>query len=153
MLDLESVTDIPKIKLSYETDILESEACIIEDSRSAYNVLSTIYDNDTVELYEEVKVLYMNHRGQLLWYRDLSRWDYRSVQLDVKLIIAIALITSSSKIIVSHNHPSNQLRPSTQDIAITKKIKAAAKLFDISLDDHIIYTKNGYYSFSDDYNL
>jgi DNA repair protein RadC len=55
--------------------------------------------------------------------------------------------------IVFHNHPSGNLKPSTQDDSITRKIKSAAEIFDIRLDDHIIISDTGYYSYNDEGRL
>ena len=55
--------------------------------------------------------------------------------------------------ILCHNHPSGNLKPSKQDIEITKKIKQCSELFEISLLDHLIISNFGYYSFSEEGNL
>lgn len=49
--------------------------------------------------------------------------------------------------IVVHNHPSGQLKPSNEDIAITMKLKASAQMLDIAFLDHVILTQTDYYSF------
>ena len=66
MIDLPTLTKIPTIKLSYNTQELVVEKCIISCSQDAYEALTEIYDNDTIELYEEAKVLYLNNAGQIL---------------------------------------------------------------------------------------
>jgi len=53
----------------------------------------------------------------------------------------------ATALIVAHNHPSGSLKPSKEDISITKKIKAAAQILSLNLLDHIIFSKKGYYSF------
>lgn len=70
--------------------------------------------------------------------------------IDVRIILQYALKSNACSIIVSHNHPSGNLEPSNADIQITKKIKEAAKLMDISLLDHLIITTGDkYYSMAD----
>ena len=64
-----------------------------------------------------------------------------------------ALDASASAMILFHNHPSGTLRPSSQDIALTRKIKEAAALFDIRVNDHIIITDSDYYSLHDNGQL
>lgn len=63
--------------------------------------------------------------------------------------MATALKCGASALILSHNHPSGNLKPSKQDIDITTKIKNAAKLFEINVLDHLILTDSEYYSFAD----
>jgi DNA repair protein RadC len=52
--------------------------------------------------------------------------------------------------IISHNHPSGQLKSSEQDDALTKKLSDACKIMDIRLLDHVIITSEGYYSYADE---
>lgn len=74
--------------------------------------------------------------------------------LDVKIIYTLALLTNCSGIIICHNHPSGTLTPSVSDIDITKKIKQAGNLLEISLLDHLIMGHEGcYYSFADEGKL
>jgi DNA repair protein RadC len=64
--------------------------------------------------------------------------------------LSVALKTLATGLILAHNHPSGNLKPSEADKQITSKIKQAAKLLDIELMDHIIISSEGYYSFADD---
>ena len=73
-----------------------------------------------------------------------------SVQADIKILLKKALENLASSIIIIHNHPSGQLKPSKEDELITNKIYAACNMLDITLSDHIIFTDNGYYSFKDE---
>jgi DNA repair protein RadC len=65
------------------------------------------------------------------------------------VIFAAALKCCASGIILAHNHPSGELDPSSEDIAITNKLKAGALLLDLKLLDHIIVTRGDFYSFAD----
>ena len=69
---------------------------------------------------------------------------------DPKIIFAAALKSCASGIILAHNHPSGELDPSKEDIAVTKKLKAGAELLDIKVLDHLIISKEGFYSFADE---
>ena len=73
--------------------------------------------------------------------------------VDIKLLLASAIKANASSIIVAHNHPSGNIKPSANDIRLTKKIKEAANLCDIALLDHLIVGKEEFYSFTDDGNL
>jgi DNA repair protein RadC len=68
----------------------------------------------------------------------------------VRIILKKALEEQATSIILSHNHPSGNLRPSQRDLELTKKIMEAAKLIDVQVIDHIIVSDEGYYSFADD---
>lgn len=84
---------------------------------------------------------------------ELFKGGISSTVVDVKLIIAEALKVLASGIILVHNHPSGEVKPSSADYALTEKIKKACVLLDISLLDHLIITRNNYYSFADEGDL
>lgn len=69
---------------------------------------------------------------------------------DLRIIFAIALKSLSTSIVVAHNHPSGNKKPSAADTKLTKKIKDAGELLDIQLLDHLILVENGYFSFADE---
>ena len=69
------------------------------------------------------------------------------------ILFALAVESLASSIIIAHNHPSGSLKPSQQDIRLTSKVKNAGNTLDINLLDHIIITKEGYYSFADEMQL
>ena len=70
--------------------------------------------------------------------------------VDIKIIAKLALNYLANTIVVSHNHPSGNLKPSRADEELTQKIKAAAAYHDIRVIDHIIITSEGYYSFANE---
>jgi DNA repair protein RadC len=70
--------------------------------------------------------------------------------VDVRLILAGALQMGAVSLIMCHNHPSGNLKPSRADEQVTQKIKEAAKYHDIAVIDHLIVSEEGYFSFSDE---
>ena len=70
--------------------------------------------------------------------------------VDPKLIFKRAIEELATGLILVHNHPSGNARPSESDIRLTRKIQSAAKMLDISIIDHLIFTDESYYSFSDE---
>ncbi len=72
---------------------------------------------------------------------------------DIRLVLKAAINALASGIILCHNHPSGNLRPSTLDDTLTERVHKAAKLMDIKLLDHIILSDNGYYSYTDEGRL
>ena len=69
--------------------------------------------------------------------------------VDIKNIFQVALLGNAASIIVAHNHPSGCVRPSMDDIELTEKIQHAGQLLQVQVDDHIIITKDGYFSFNE----
>ncbi len=142
---------IREIKLSYSKNGIEYIK--ITDSNSAYNVLLENWDADTIQLQEEFKVLLLNRANHVLGIYNLSKGGVSGTIVDIKLLLAATIKANASGIIIAHNHPSGNLKPSTNDVQLTKKIKDATKLCDISLLDHLIICNHAYYSFSDEGKL
>jgi len=120
----------------------------IKSSNDAYKFVKEIIF-DGVEIQEHFIVLYMNHANKVIGYYKHTKGTINSTQVDVEMIVAVGLKILAKGVILSHNHPSGNTEPSPQDKEITKKVRTAFKYFDITVLDHIIATKNSYYSFAD----
>lgn len=100
--------------------------------------------------HEEFWVLYMNRANKILAMINISKGGITGTVADSRLIFTRALELKSTGIILVHNHPSGSLKPSSQDIDLTKKMKTAGQTLDIAVHDHLIVSDQGYYSFADD---
>lgn len=125
----------------------------IKTSNDAFKILLETWNEDTIELQEEFKVVLLNNSNEVLGIFPMSKGGITACVVDVRLIFACALKANATNIIVANNHPSGKLIPSSKDIEITTKIKTAGSLLDISLLDHIILTPDGYYSFMEEGQL
>jgi DNA repair protein RadC len=103
--------------------------------------------------HEEFWALFLNRANMIIDRYRLSQGGISSTVTDIRLILKAALDRMATQIIICHNHPSTNLKPSTEDIAFTKKLQEGAKLLDITVLDHIIVSKGGYYSFADNENI
>ena len=134
-----STTSTPKIKIT--------------SVNKAFEVLLSLWDLDTIELQEEFKVLLLNRANEVLGIYPLSKGGITGTVVDSRLIFAVALKCNATGILLCHNHPSGNLKPSDADITLTRSIKKCADFLDITLIDHLIITKNGFYSFSNEGKL
>lgn len=100
--------------------------------------------------HEEFGVLLLNRSNTIIRKEIISRGGVAGTVVDTKLIFKPALELLATSVILCHNHPSGNLKPSNEDIKITRKIKEAGILLDIPVQDHVIVTDNGYYSFADE---
>jgi DNA repair protein RadC len=100
--------------------------------------------------HEQFYMIMLNRNSEHIKTVQISSGGVSGTVADPKMIFKIALENLSTMIVLSHNHPSGNLKPSESDIELTAKIKEGAKLLDITLIDHLIFTNNGYYSWSDD---
>ena len=126
----------------------EPRDCLIRSSRDAYQMFKEIIGNEVHER-ELFCVAYLNRANKVLWTEIMFMGGITGTLVDKRLIIKKALAGNSTGIIICHNHPSGAKQPSENDRRMTKELKEACKLLDISLLDHIIVTDDGYYSFSD----
>lgn len=100
--------------------------------------------------HEEFWVLYLNNANKVIAKNQLSKGGMTGTVVDVRIIFKSALESGAVAIVLCHNHPSGNLKPSEADKEITKKVKIAGKSLDINVLDHLIVTQNGYYSFADE---
>ena len=83
-------------------------------------------------------VMYVNRQNNVLGVYRLSEGGLSATIADVRLIIGIALKIAAHGIVLSHNHPSGELKPSVNDINMTKKIREACSLMELMMLDHLI---------------
>ena len=103
--------------------------------------------------YEEFWVLYLSRSNRVIFEECMSKGGVSGTVTDIRLILKRAIELLASGIILVHNHPSGNLRPSPDDDRITTKAKEAAKLLDINVLDHLIITPTDYFSYSDNGRL
>jgi len=119
----------------------------ISGSQDVYHLFQPMIADLT---HEEFWVLFMNRSNRVIDYIRISQGGISGTVIDVRLILKNALDRLSSSLILCHNHPSGNLKPSDADIKITTKISEASRAMDIQLLDHIIIADNSYFSFSDE---
>lgn len=118
----------------------------INSSNDVFQLMSPMfYDKE----FEEFWVIYMNNFNKVLSKEMCTRGGLTSTIVDKRLVFKRALELSAVSIIVCHNHPSGNIKPSISDKELTKKIKEAGDSLDIRLLDHLIITEKSYFSFAD----
>ena len=125
----------------------------IYSSEDAYKYLLPTYKEGTICYKEYFKVLFLNQSNQVLGYTLISEGGITDTSVDVRVILQAALLTNSVTIILAHNHPSGNLKPSKEDLRLTKQVKDAAQLMRITVTDHLILSDVSYYSFADEGQL
>lgn len=124
----------------------------IGTSLEAYNYIKEFYSDDII-IYESFFILLLNRANETIGYAKISQGGVVGTVVDVKIIAKYVVDSLASGVILAHNHPSGNLIPSEQDKVVTKKIKEALNYFDCPILDHIILTKESFYSFADNCNL
>ncbi len=100
--------------------------------------------------YEVFAVVFLNRANKINHFEIISKGGITGTVADPRIILKKALEEDATSIVLCHNHPSGNLRPSRADEELTQKIKEAANYFDIKIIDHIIVSEDGFYSFADE---
>ena len=100
--------------------------------------------------HEEFWMLLLNRANHVKSKHLVSKGGQSGTVADPKIIFKTALEHQAAYIILAHNHPSGNLKPSAEDIKLTKKLVEAGKLLDLLVVDHLILTDHAYYSFCDE---
>lgn len=95
-------------------------------------------------------VIFLKTNNQFLDYKILFQGGMNMTVVDSKIIFQLALEKKATQLILCHNHPSGNLNPSRQDLALTERLVMAGKFLDIKVVDHIIVSEEGFYSFADE---
>ncbi|GAL82855.1 hypothetical protein MYP_81 [Sporocytophaga myxococcoides] len=103
--------------------------------------------------HEEFWIILLNRSNAVIKKVFISSGGIAGTVADPKLIYKHALEHLASAIILVHNHPSGNLKPSEADISLTRKLKQAGSFLEIPVLDHLIFTDHGYYSFADEDKL
>ena len=121
---------------------------VISSSRDIFNLMLPNWND--VDYCESFYVILINRGNKVLGVNKISMGSVSGTVADPKKIFQVALKANSSAVILCHNHPSGNTRPSMTDKKITEKCKEAGKFLDLPVLDHIIVTRYGYFSFADD---
>ncbi|TKK70403.1 DNA repair protein [Ilyomonas limi] len=141
---------VSEVELVYKTKIKASERLQVSTSKEVYELLKRYWDENKIEFVEQFKILLLNRSNRVLGIYEISTGGLAGTVADPKVVFIAALRVAASHIILAHNHPSGNLNPSIQDKQLTQKIKDGGKLLDIEVIDHLIISKDGYYSFADE---
>jgi DNA repair protein RadC len=145
-----SLFQVSEIEVTYRPKFKASERPAISSSKDVYDILYQNWDMNKIDLLEQFKIILLTRANKVLGIYEVSSGGIAGTIADPKLIFSAALKGCASSIILSHNHPSGNLKPSQADINLTRKIKDGGSLLDIAVLDHVIVTSEGYYSFADE---
>lgn len=119
----------------------------ITKAKQAYQLIEPIFQD---LIHEEFHVIFLNRSNRLISIEFISSGGFSGTVVDGKQLFKLALEKRAQTMILCHNHPSGELKPSEEDLKITKRLKEFAKIIDLSILDHIIFADNGYFSFAEE---
>jgi DNA repair protein RadC len=145
-----ALLQVSEIQLVYKPVIRPSQRLKISQASEVYKMLLNSWDMDSIDIVEQFKIVLLNRANKVLGVSLISSGGLSGTVVDLKVVFAIALKGGATSLVLSHNHPSGNLKPSGADIAITKRIKDAGRILDIEVVDHLIVTSEAYYSFAEE---
>jgi len=140
---------VSEIGISYSPAVKSSERITITGSADAERVFRRIW-GQPIELRECFYALFLNRANRVLGYYLVSVGGITGTVVDPRCIFQAALKASATGILLAHNHPSGNPQPSDADLELTRKLKDAGKILEITVLDHLILMPEGYTSFADE---
>lgn len=132
----QTTNKVAEIEVSFRPDIYRKP--VIKSGFDAYTELIEFFPPNTIALQERFLVMYLNHCNRVLGVFEVSKGGITSTVVDLRLLISVALKVAATGVVLCHNHPSGNLKPSVHDMDITRQIAEACKYFDIRVKDHLI---------------
>ena len=123
---------------------------IIRSSTDIYNLMRFDIGNAS---QEQIWIITLSRRNSVMARHHLTTGSSVASVFDLKRALKLALLDEASGIILCHNHPSGNRKPSPQDDQITRSLKTAAESMDMRMLDHVIITAEGFYSYADEERL
>ena len=142
--------NIPVVKLIYVSDNFGMPQ--LKCSSDASRAFRSSFDDGELGMQEFFKVAYLNRAMKLIGIHTISMGGTSSTIVDLKILFSGALTAKADCLMLCHNHPSGNCRPSIQDDNLTKRIVKAAELLDMKVLDHVIITpdENSFFSYADE---
>ena len=145
-----AITIAAALELGIRRNMADEKKEIVKSSNDIALYLQAQFQHKKIEVFA---VVFLNRANKINHFEIVSEGGMTGTVADPRIILRKALEHDATSIVLCHNHPSGNLKPSKQDEDLTRKIKNAASYFDITVLDHIIVSNEGYYSFADEGNL
>ena len=148
MMPNRKAAKMAEIEIHYKPKVSLRRLPSVSCSQDTVEYLRSVW-SPHIDRVEEFMVLCLNRANKVLGFSRIGQGGISGTVADPKIIFQVALKANASSIILAHNHPSGNCKPSTNDVELTKKIQSAGKFLDLTVLDHIILTSDGYLSFAD----
>jgi len=147
----EDLQNISEVEMTYKQKVKASLRPKVNSSKDCEEIFKLFFNENTIELKEEFWAMFLSRSNKVIGMLKVSDGGTSGTVVDCKFVLLGLAKLNASGVILCHNHPSGNNRPSAEDINLTKKIKEACRLIDCSLMDHLIITpENEFYSFADE---
>ena len=151
-MDNTNISNLGEVTLNYKYHNPSiKDRPLITNSADAVAVIKLVIDMQRIGLQEQFIVIYLNQANKVIGTMNVFSGSINSTVIDIKLILASGILLMSKSVIVAHNHPSGNLKPSKEDLALTKRLSNALQYMEMKLVDHFIITPDDdYLSFANE---
>jgi len=132
-------------KIPVDTDLSVKSNQTIDSAQKVFELLRPNFNPHAEEFWG----VYLTHQMELITMSMVHRGTLNSCKIHPRDLFREAVHANCYAIIIAHNHTSQNVEPSLEDIRITKKLLRCAKLLEIPILDHMIFTQDKYFSFSE----
>lgn len=140
---------VPMVELIYKADADRTKRVEINDAMIAYKVFMRHWDMNKIELVKQMKILLLTNGNRVLGISEVATGAMNKAIFDPKFIFSAALLAGASRVIMGTNNTGSSLKPSRDDTLTIKTVVNAGKMIGIEVTDHVIFSKEGYFSFAD----
>ena len=140
---------LPEFKISFKKKGSVEQLYEVKDPETAADICRKCFDSGIIDWKEEFIVIALSRARKMTGFYPASSGGVTGTVVDPRVIFQLALLSNASALLICHNHPSGNLKPSQQDRELTRELVEAGKFLHIEVVDHLIITSEGYYSFSD----
>lgn len=134
--------EVAEVQVSYKPK--HDHTVKISTAEDAYHVFRTMWDENLLNLQEQVCAIFLNRANEVIGFRCLHTGSATASQFDLKLLFTLCCKLMAQGIILCHNHPSGNPKASPADFQMTRRVRECAQLFEVQLLDHLIITSKGY---------
>lgn len=146
-----NLNNLGEVEVSYKYKSTLENRLVVKTPEDALNTLRCLFHTERMGIQEQFIVIFLNRANMVIGSCNLFKGSNSACVVDVKLILAVGLKLMANSVIISHNHPSGNLKPSSEDISLTKKIQSALDAVEMSLLDHLIVSPDfKYLAFSEE---
>jgi len=149
-IDKLSSFKVTEVELIYRNKVPASQRPLIQCSSDAYKILIKNWDLNRIELLEQFKIVLLDRRNACIGISEISTGGMTECIADPRIVFSTALKARAAYIILSHNHPSGNMKPSKQDFALTERMITGGRIVGVEVIEHMIVAPETYYSFADE---
>ncbi len=144
---------VPQLSIVFKNKVPLHDLYKVCRSEDAIDLFRDIYDKEQTGWVETVYLIALNRANKVIGYCEISKGGICGTVVDCRVVFAYLILACADAFIICHNHPSGNIEPSVQDDKITKQLRDAGKLMNMTMTDHIILTETDSYSYVNKHRL